>query len=255
MKVLVCISLCLALVVTGCQKDIENDNSSSVVPSYKLKISFRHKVANEALQIGKTFLNPFNESYTPTAFKYYISNISLQYNDDAAIKPAGLYHLVNEAEENSKSFIIDLPKSRFNKFTFLIGVDEERNTSGTQSGDLDPAKGMFWTWNSGYIMAKLEANSPASTAPANKVELHAGGFKGVESVLRFVTFTLDAANNINIKQNGTSELVLEADVNAWFKGVHDLKISDYPVSTSPGTLSTRFADNYARMFNLVAVNN
>jgi len=36
---------------------------------------------------------------------------------------------------------------------------------------------MFWTWNSGYIMAKLEGTSPVSSQPNNKFEYHIGGFR------------------------------------------------------------------------------
>jgi hypothetical protein len=32
---------------------------------------------------------------------------------------------------------------------FLLGVDSLKNVSGIQTGALDPAKGMFWTWNTG----------------------------------------------------------------------------------------------------------
>jgi hypothetical protein len=49
---------------------------------------------------------------------------------------------------------------------FLLGVDSARNVSGIQTGALDPARGMFWTWNSGYVMAKIEGSSPSAHVPA-----------------------------------------------------------------------------------------
>ena len=42
-------------------------------------------------------------------------------------------------------------------FNSCLGVDSLRNVTGVQTGALDPAMDMYWTWNTGYVMAKLEA--------------------------------------------------------------------------------------------------
>ena len=243
----------LVILFCSCQKEIAQEDALNA--AYKLKVTFKHTVGDKAMQLGSTYQNPFNETYTLTAFKYYISNISLPQSEGSALTVPDVYHLVNEADDNSKSFILFLNKNQFNRIVFLIGVDSTRNVSGTQSGDLDPAKGMFWTWNSGYIMAKMEANSPASTAPANKVEIHVGGFKTGENALRTVTLDLAAGSIINIKENGTSEIIIEADANKWFNAAHNMKIADFPVCTSPGTVALDYADNYAKMFTVISVNN
>lgn len=248
----------LAIILTGvsliaCQKEITQEDVLNT--SYSLKITFINKVGTETMQLGDTYKNPFNERYTLTTFKYYISNIALQENDGTLVSIPNVYHLVDESDDGSKSFTRSLNKNQFKRLSFLIGVDSARNVTGTQDGDLDPAKGMFWTWNTGYIMAKMEANSPASSQPANKVEIHVGGFKTGENSLRSVSFDFAAGSTIDIKPNGTSELVIEADANTWFNGVHNMKIADFPVSAMPGAVTMKYADNYATMFKVTAVNN
>ena len=59
---------------------------------------------------------------------------------------------------------------------FLLGVDSLTNVSGAFGGDLDPIKGMYWAWNSGYINLKLEGTSPGSPYPSHGFELHLGGY-------------------------------------------------------------------------------
>ncbi|MBK9581192.1 MAG: hypothetical protein IPO48_04510 [Saprospiraceae bacterium] len=62
----------------------------------------------------------------------------------------------------------------------MFGVDSTRCSSGAQTGALDPAKGLFWSWSSGYIMVKAEGNAP--TAADGSFAFHLGGFKGVNKV-------------------------------------------------------------------------
>jgi hypothetical protein len=43
-------------------------------------------------------------------------------------------------------------------------------------GDLDPALGMYWAWNTGYIQCRLEGNSVSSKGKKGKFEFHLGGY-------------------------------------------------------------------------------
>jgi hypothetical protein len=67
-----------------------------------------------------------------------------------------------------------------------LGVDSIRNVSGIQTGALDPLKGMFWTWNSGYVMAKLEGSSESSNSAGNRFTYHIGGFRPGMNVLKTI---------------------------------------------------------------------
>ena len=136
-----------------------------------------------------------------------------------------------------------------------MGVDSASNCSGAQAGALDPMNDMFWTWNSGYIMAKLEATSPSSNQVNSKVEYHIGGFSGVNNVLKRITLSLPATKFLVITKGKTSEIIVEADLYKWWQTPNDLKITDNPVCTTPGALAKKIADNYSKMFTIKDVIN
>src|SRR5690606_2936849 len=102
------------------------------------------------------------------------------------------------------------------------GVDSLRNVSGAQTGALDPVHGMFWDWNTGYIMAKFEGNAPAS--PSNgKLLYHVGGFSGEHNTLQRVTLNLP--NTMKLIDN-SAQLKIEADLGEWFKNPHTIDFSE-----------------------------
>lgn len=213
-------------------------------PGSSFKIQFVNVVDNQTMHLGSTYKNSFGEEYTLKTFKYYISNISLLTTGNKNISYKKSY-LINEADSNSRSIVLQTPKASVKQISFMIGVDSIYNVSGTQTGDLDPMRGMLWTWNSGYIMAKLEATSPASTLQDHKVEFHIGGFKGSQKTQRKVVLILDEDNS--------NTIVIEANANKWFDAEHALKIAINPACTTPGKLAAEFADNYSRMFKIVSI--
>ena len=88
------------------------------------------------------------------------------------------YHLIDFSD--SATTRIELPVTAgiiYNGIQFQMGIDSADQNRGAQSGALDPAKGMFWTWNSGYINVKIEGNSPLSRQPAHIFEYHIGGYR------------------------------------------------------------------------------
>jgi hypothetical protein len=126
-----------------------------------------------------------------------------------------------------------------------------KNVSGIQTGTLDPAKGMFWTWNTGYVMAKLEGNSPAANTPQHSFSYHVGGYKQNEQTIREINLMLP--KKIDYTSNNCT-IVVAADILKWFNAQHEIKISDAPFCHEPGTLATRLADNYAKMFSIAEGN-
>jgi hypothetical protein len=118
---------------------------------------------------------------------------------------------------------------------------------GPQTGELDPMKGMFWTWNSGYIFAKLEGQSDSSHAPAHYFTYHIGGYKHIENAIRTVQLVIPkSSTNIH-------KIVIDVDVLKWFNANHQLSIAHHPICHQPGKLATQFADNYSSMFSIAEV--
>lgn len=240
------LAVAIAVLIAGCQKEAKNTTETGVV-----QLQFTNVAGNSPLALNTNITNTYGESLTITKYKYYISNIALTDERDVRRLLPDTYFLVDEASAASKNFSVEVPLSTYKSISFLLGVDSTRNVSGAQTGALDPLHDMFWTWNTGYIMAKLEGTSPASALPNQKVEYHTGGFKGEHSVLR--TVILPFAQAYTLQKGGSLQVAIKADILKWFDGVHALSIAAAPTATAPGALASRFADNYARMFTLTSV--
>jgi hypothetical protein len=220
-----------------------------------LKISFINTVKGSPLQLRTgNYTNPFDEQYSVSKFKYYISNIALAF-PDGIFSEKDSYHLVDESKPESLSFGFYAIAGTYHSFLFMVGVDSIKNVSGAQTGALDPLNDMFWTWNTGYVMAKMEGNSPQSGVVNNKVELHIGGFSGNDNVLKKLKLDFPAGQSLEIREGKTSEIVIEADLDKWWKGANDLKIAEHAICTTPGTLAKKIADNYSRMFTIKRITN
>ena len=217
-------------------------------------IQFSHQVDDQPLDYGNTYTNPLGEDYTVTKFKYYISKIRLE-NTAAGSHSAedDNYFLVDEGQADSKKISFNAETGNYNAVSFLLGVDSIRNVSGAQTGALDPANDMFWTWNSGYIMAKLEGQSSFSTLINNEIEYHIGGFKGTDNVVKRIV--LPFSQSIEIKNDKAASILISADINKWFKHIHDLPIAMNPACVMPGNLATQYAANYAGMFQITQIEN
>jgi len=217
-----------------------------------VRILFHHMVGDQQLEFETKYRNTLGEQFTVRKFRYYISNI--EFSDTVSGKfyrAKDQYFLVNEAEPGSKIIALELPAGVYNKVSFLVGVDSLKNVSGAQSGALDPLNDMFWTWKSGYVMAKLEGQSPASTLPHRVFEYHIGGFGGVHNVLGRVALTLPVT--VNIPAQKMEDVQIAADVGKWFSGTYQLSIARYPACTSVGVLAKQFSENYLRMFAIQSV--
>ncbi|MEP7107739.1 MAG: MbnP family protein [Ferruginibacter sp.] len=239
------------LLLSGsCQKTITSKTGN-------IKLTFRNMVNTSPMILDTvTYSNPFGETYTITKFKYYISNIGIGLSGGTTpgIEKES-YHLVDQELPGSLSFSFEEAEDSFITLRFLIGVDSARNMSGAQTGALDPLYDMFWTWNSGYVMAKMEGTSPQSNQAGKKIEYHIGGFSGANNVLREISLAFPAGKPGVIKQGQTSEITVEADFNKWWQTPNDIKIADLPVCTTPGILAKKVADNYSKMFTVTDVVN
>jgi hypothetical protein len=242
----------ICLLLLTCQKPLVNIAEKTGI----LKITFVNTVKSNPVGLGSTVHNnPFGEQYIITKLKYYISNISIYFTGISYENEKDSYHLIDESNSSSLSFSFAAKVNKYNTLQFLLGVDSIRNVSGAQSGALDPLNDMFWTWNSGYVMAKMEATSPQSAQVNNKVEYHIGGFSGTNSVLKNAGFIMLGSTIIDIREGKTTEIILEADIDKWWQNPNDIKIAVTPVCNTPGPLAKSIADNYSHMFTVKSVIN
>lgn len=241
-------SLLLVLVIASAITIISWKNVEG--KSRGTKVTFRHKVGNRNLVLfDETYTNAFNEPFVVSKFRYYISNFV--WTDETGRKGYGdgYCHLIDEADSSSKKIQLNSSEmSRLVSLEFTIGVDSSKNTSGVQTGDLDPMKGMFWTWNSGYVFAKLEGTSDSSNAASHYFNFDVGGYKAKENAIRKIKLNINGSTTGYIK-----EILIDVDVSKFFNAVHAIPISKTPICHQPGKLAMKLADNYATMFSIAEI--
>ncbi len=205
-----------------------------------IKIQFINTIGLTPLQLNETYTNDFGEKFTVSSFRYYISNITLvdeKNNSTDYFKDQ--YFLIDQSDSSSQNIFLQTSLKEITGINFMIGIDSLKNVQGVQAGILDPAKGMFWVWNTGYVMAKLEGNSNMVNAPRHAFSLHIGGFKAGQNTARIIQLNVSKHPGI---------IKINADINQWFKNLHDLPLKENFFCHEPGILAMKYADNYATMF-------
>jgi hypothetical protein len=249
---------CTILFAPGCKKDEPTTPTTPVTPAAPvIRVSFANMVDAVPLTLGPPYqyVNLNGDSFYVNTFKYYISNISFTDVNSNTWAETESYHLINAADPASLSFTIaNVPAADYVSMRFMIGVDSARNCSGAQTGALDPANDMFWTWNTGYIMAKLEGKSPASTASADNISFHIAGYGGANATQRWVTLPF-TANNAHVASGASPLVRLSTNVQEWFSSPTTINFATTNSVATTGSQAIMFADNYADMITLLGVDN
>lgn len=192
------------------------------------------------------YLNEHGDTLYVDVLRFYISNISFIGRRNAILKNN---HLFDAADTTTWSFFIkDIPPGVYDSLQFTVGVDSIANTSGANEGDLDPAKGMYWAWNSGYIMAKLEGRSRVCKTLHHAFEFHIGGYMPPNNTARTVRIKIP---EYFATGRSLPNISIAADVAKWFSGNLDLaKVNSIVI---PGKDACAMADRYARMFFIESI--
>ena len=141
------------------------------------------------------FVSKNGDSIQFDNIRFYLSNIQFEMDDKSIIVYTVNAHLVDIFEPNT--FKINCPKidvKHIKTMRFNIGIDSLTNVSGALSGDLDPQKGMYWAWQSGYINMKIEGRSPQCKNRKNVFQYHIGGYLSPFYAMRRVELPLNAQN-------------------------------------------------------------
>ncbi len=133
--------------------------------------------------------------------KYRISLVVLHRTDGTTYE-ANNYEILDAGVPTEQSFVLkDLPEGTYDGISFVMGVDSAHNHTGDQTGNLDPAVGMFWSWNIGYVFTKFEGTYSSGTP----FSLHIGTDSNLLEVNDLTTqpFTLakNSKTRLNLKFN------------------------------------------------------
>ena len=241
----------------ACKKDTKTSEPELIaepLTNGNLKVQFENVADTTALQLGVNYKNQNGDTFKLLSFVYYISNIVVTKNDNSTFVEPNSYHLIDQSSPQSALITLkNVPAGSYKSISFIIGVDSDKNTSGANTGDLDPAYGMYWPWI-GYIMLKFEATSPQSGDMAKGVYYHIGGYKGANSAQR--NFNIDfSTTTANVGTSNTPKIRLQSDVLELFKNPTLVNFNTMYDVTSVNADSKTIADNYADMIRFKCVYN
>lgn len=163
-------------------------------------LHFKPIFGEASLQLNKMYLFPVSaDSISFTKLKFYISGIEFLDEEGKQWKEENSFHLM-EAEENL-DILLNLPAHKnYQQLKFLLGIDSVTNNAGALEGALDPTKGMYWSWQSGYINVKLEGFIKKASDQTD-FEFHLGGYRAPNNCVQTVFIHLpkeQSSNHLNI---------------------------------------------------------
>ncbi len=163
---------------------------------------FQPMFGNSTLSLSDSFykLND-KDSIQFEVLKFYISGIELLSKGKSVWKEENSFHLIDASQEKTMRVLLNRPSSiTYDQIKFNLGIDSTINVSGAMGGDLDPTKGMYWTWQSGYINFKLEGRSNLCKSKNNEFQYHVGGYETPFNALQIVTLDWKGSIKIDIKE-------------------------------------------------------
>jgi len=131
---------------------------------------------------------------------FYISKIQFLKSGEVVLEEKNSFHLIDASEfKSSRISITSKQHIQFDELKFDLGIDSTTNVSGAMGGDLDPTKGMYWTWQSGYINFKLEGKSKLCKTRNGEFQFHLGGYQQPNYCLQTLRFHILNTTVINLK--------------------------------------------------------
>ena len=208
----------------------KRDISVSVYPTFN----------NEKLILNtRQYITTQKDTLSLSTFKFYISNVAIEFEDGTVYKESKSQHLIDVDIEKSLKFQLnDISNKNISKVMFTIGIDSLTNVSGNLEGDLDPSLGMYWAWNSGYINMKLEGKSSSCTSVKKNFQYHIGGYLTKQNACQQIL--------LNVTQKN-APIVIKVDVAKWMDRV---ALKDTPSIMIPGAKAIAMSDWYKEMFSL-----
>lgn len=191
------------------------------------------------------------EEITINLLHYYISNIRFAKADGSQYVQPDSYHLVRLNDGSLAELVLtNVPVGAYIDIRYTIGVDAARNLGGTQEGALDPANGMFWDWNTGYIFVKVEGNSPQAVDDA--FQYHLGGFSGTANAIRTNTHSF-GGTPLQLVKNAEPSIHISVNAARFWHG--GLRLADLNFVHAPSSQAATIATNFSNGFLLDRIQN
>lgn len=174
---------------------------------------------------------------TITRFRFYVSHVCSFSQGRIAFIDSSC-HLVDASDPKSLFVRTDHTGSApVDSIAFLLGIDSLTNVSGAFGGDLDPTKGMYWTWNSGYINWKLEGTCVSCSAVKKEFQFHLGGYMPPYA----------SAQEVGFGVKGEDVITIGVDVSEFLSNA---KLGERCTVMSPGNDAVEMARLAASVFSI-----
>lgn len=201
-------------------------------------LHFALKIGKESLELHKEYALS-DDTFRLETVRFYVSNLQLLRNNKTISQCEGLFFLADAEESSSLDLIIPVTKqSPFDEIIFDLGIDSAVNVAGVQGGVLDPVNGMYWSWQSGYIYAKIEGWSPESTARKQEFNYHLGGYLSPNEARKTIRLKLSEP---------TCSTNVDVQLLDFLKGVD---LVNKPMVMSPGETAMRLSELLSNCFSV-----
>ena len=196
---------------------------------------------NEPLVLtDKKYVTKTNDTVSITKMKFYLSNIALELEDGSEYNESPSIHLVDAQTLSSLRFNLkNVPDLKIKKIRFAVGIDSKNSISGNFDGDLDPALGMYWAWNTGYVNMKLEGKSSSCTNVKKEFQFHIGGYLPKQNALQEIVLNVP-------DEKGT--IVMDVELSKW---LDSLSLKETNSIMIPGDKAIAMAQKYKNMFQII----
>lgn len=199
----------------GCKEDppIEPDPTPAT-----FAVNFAVKWGNNDLVLSQPYSGPDGRRYQIDALKYYVCELSLIKPDNSLeqVKDVALVDLYKPA---SQAISGEVAAGSYTGIKFGIGLDAGKNHTDPSSYPIEHAMstttGMFWTWFTQYIFAKVEGYADTTGGFADQMFLY---HTGIDSLYRELEFT---NMNIVIAEEESKSETLVLDMQKLFFGDTD----------------------------------
>ena len=204
MKILYTI-FAVVVLFTACKKETIIESGNPMPVSGNLTINMKNMVGAEDLVLSDLrYTNAAGNLYSINLLKYYMSNVVLHKKAGGNVN-VSIYKLIDASNSSSCSVNLGLLEpGDYDSISFGLGIDQGRNHTGAQDGDLDVSKGMYWTWNTGYIFYKHEGQYQNSANQIKPLIFHLGTDAAYSIVKLPITLNI----------NGDKTMELKFDVNS-----------------------------------------
>lgn len=204
-----------------------------------IELNFSSSYGTDGIELNdSTNFVSKKDSIEISSIRFYCSNIILFKNGTSIWEEKSSYHLIDVSNKNSAQLKLAVPQNLvYDEVKFNLGIDSLTNEMGAMGGDLDPTKGMYWAWNSGYINFKLEGKSNKCKTRNNEFQFHIGGY----------LFPCNALQTIIFPINNTEKVNVNLDITKFLTSIN-LAEENHIMSPSPKALV--MAKNIAKSFSV-----